>query len=41
VARASAWLHGAAVDHGARVGPLRASQLIGAMVLARDALSLR
>jgi hydroxyethylthiazole kinase-like uncharacterized protein yjeF len=39
VAQASAWLHGAAVDHGTRVGPLRASQLIDAMVQARDALS--
>jgi len=36
--RAAAWLHGAAVDHGPRVGPLRASRLIEAMVAARDAL---
>jgi hydroxyethylthiazole kinase-like uncharacterized protein yjeF len=39
VAQASAWLHGAAVKHGALVGPLRASLLIDAMVQARDALS--
>jgi len=38
IAQASAWIHGAAVDHAARVGPLRASQLIEAMVRARDAL---
>jgi hydroxyethylthiazole kinase-like uncharacterized protein yjeF len=38
VAQASAWLHGSAVDPAARVGPLRASLLIDAMVRARDAL---
>jgi hydroxyethylthiazole kinase-like uncharacterized protein yjeF len=39
VAQASAWLHGAAVAHAARVGPLRATLLIDAMVCARDALN--
>jgi len=38
VAQAAAWLHGAAVEHGPRSGPLRASRLIEAMVSARDAL---
>jgi NAD(P)H-hydrate repair Nnr-like enzyme with NAD(P)H-hydrate dehydratase domain len=39
VARASAWLHGAAVAQGPFAGPLRASTLIEAMVRERDALS--
>jgi len=39
VARAAAWLHGAAVEHAPRRGPLRASRLIEAMVSARDALA--
>jgi hydroxyethylthiazole kinase-like uncharacterized protein yjeF len=38
VAEATAWLHGAAVEHGPRSGPLVASHLIGAMQRARDAL---
>ena len=38
VARAAAWLHGAAVDHAPPSGPLRASLLIEAMVAARAAL---
>lgn len=38
VAKAAAWLHGAAVEHAPRSGPLRASRLIEAMVSARDAL---
>jgi hydroxyethylthiazole kinase-like uncharacterized protein yjeF len=38
VARAGAWLHGAAVDHAPTIGPLRASQLIEAIVTARAAL---
>jgi hydroxyethylthiazole kinase-like uncharacterized protein yjeF len=38
VARAAAWLHGAAVAHAPLSGPLRASPLIEAMVQARDAL---
>ncbi|HEY6511726.1 MAG TPA: NAD(P)H-hydrate dehydratase [Burkholderiaceae bacterium] len=37
-AQASAWQHGAAVEHGPRAGSLRASRLIEAMVSARDAL---
>ncbi|MCW5659506.1 MAG: NAD(P)H-hydrate dehydratase [Burkholderiaceae bacterium] len=36
IAQGTAWLHGAAVAHAARAGPLRASQLIEAMTLARD-----
>jgi hydroxyethylthiazole kinase-like uncharacterized protein yjeF len=39
VAQGTAWLHGAAVAHAPRAGPLRASPLIDAMGLARDALS--
>jgi len=38
VAQAAAWLHGVAVEHASRSGPLRASRLIEAMVSARDAL---
>jgi NAD(P)H-hydrate repair Nnr-like enzyme with NAD(P)H-hydrate dehydratase domain len=38
VAQAAAWLHGAAVEHAPRSGPLRASRLVEAMVSARDAL---
>ena len=38
VAEATAWLHGAATEHGPLTGPLRASELIGAMQRARDAL---
>jgi hypothetical protein len=38
VLRAGAWLHGAAVEHGPRAGPLRASRLIDSMMAARDAL---
>ncbi len=38
VAEATAWLHGAAVEHGPLAGPLTASHLIGAMQRARDAL---
>ena len=39
VAQAATWLHGAAVEHAPRAGPLRASRLIEAMVSARDALA--
>jgi hydroxyethylthiazole kinase-like uncharacterized protein yjeF len=39
IAQASAWLHGAAVDHAPRAGSLRASLLIEAMVQARNELS--
>jgi hypothetical protein len=38
VAQAAAWLHGAAVEHAPRAGPLRAARLIEAMVSVRDAL---
>jgi hydroxyethylthiazole kinase-like uncharacterized protein yjeF len=38
VTQGTAWLHGAAVAHAALTGPLRASQLIDAMVQARDTL---
>ena len=38
VAQAAAWLHGAATDHAPAAGPLLASQLIGALVRARDLL---
>jgi hydroxyethylthiazole kinase-like uncharacterized protein yjeF len=38
VSQAAAWLHGAAVEHAPRAGPLRASHLVEAMVSARDAL---
>ena len=38
VAEATAWLHGAATEYGPLTGPLRASDLIGAMQSARDAL---
>lgn len=38
VTEATAWLHGQAVAHGPVAGPLRASELVGAMVRARDAL---
>jgi hydroxyethylthiazole kinase-like uncharacterized protein yjeF len=38
VAQAATWLHGAAVEHAPRAGPLRASRLIEAMVTARDAV---
>jgi len=38
VVQAATWLHGAAVAHGPTASPLRASALIDAMVMARDAL---
>jgi hydroxyethylthiazole kinase-like uncharacterized protein yjeF len=39
VVRGATWLHGAAVEHGPSTGPLPASQLIAAMVWARDTLA--
>jgi hydroxyethylthiazole kinase-like uncharacterized protein yjeF len=38
VTEATAWLHGAATEQGPHIGPLRASELVGAMQRARDLL---
>ncbi len=39
VAQGAAWLHGAAVAHAPLSGPLRASEVIAAMLRTRDTLS--